>query len=104
MTYYHTVVFSSMVLMSALNILVKGMSIVLIGMLSAKWAIAFVTADLGLYLVIKVLRGDFWYWIQCEGLLSSLLISLFARVMVKIIADFTSLGERNFAWSEKMSF
>ena len=101
---WHTVVFTLMMLLSAMNILVKGMSIVLIGMLGAKWAIAYIVADLVLYLVIKVLRGDFWYWIQCEGLLSSLLISLFARVMVKIIADFTSLGERNFAWSEKMSF
>ena len=90
-------------LLSAMNILVKGMSIVLIGMLSAKWAIVYVAADLGLYLSIKVLRKDFWFWIQCEGWLSSFLISLVARIVEKIIADFTSGGKRTFALSVRTS-
>ena len=98
------VVFISMTFMSALNVLVKGMSTTLIGMLGAKWAIAYIAADLGLYLAIKVLRGDFWYWIQIDSWISSVLLGLVTRIVVKIVADFTNLGECTFAWSERMSF
>ena len=101
MTCWHTVMFTLMMFMSAMNILVKGMSIVLIGMLGAKWAIAYVVADLVLYLSIKVLRGDFWYWVQCEGWRSAVAVGLVARIVEKVVVDFTSVGKRTFALSER---
>ena len=78
--------------MSALNILVKGLSVVLIGMLGAKWAIIYIAADIGLFLVIKIARGDFYYWIPLDGW-ASIVFSLVMRVMAKVIVDFTSIGE-----------
>ena len=81
-----------MTLMSALNILVKGLSVVLIGMLGAKWAIAYIAADVGLFMAIKVARGDFYYWFPLEGW-ALVIISFFCRIVIKVVADFTSLGE-----------
>ena len=81
-----------MILMSAVNILVKSLSVVLIGMLGAKWAIAYVTADVGLFLAIKVARGDFYYWIPLEGW-TSIVVSFILRIAMKAVVDFTSLGK-----------
>ena len=78
--------------MSAVNILVKSLSVVLIGMLGAKWAIAYVAADIGLFLAIKVARGDFYYWFPVEGWASAA-VSFIFRLVVKVVADFTSLGK-----------
>ena len=78
--------------MGAINILVKGLSVVLIGMLGAKWAIAYVAADIGLFLLIKVARGDFYYWIPVDGWALAVL-SFLVRIIIKIIVDFTSIGE-----------
>ena len=81
-----------MTLMSGLNILVKGLSVVLIGMLGAKWAITYIAADVGLFLAVKIARGDFYYWIPLNGW--ALVVSSFlVRVVIKVIVDFTSLGE-----------
>ena len=81
-----------MILLSAINILVKSLSVVLIGMLGANWAIAYIAADVGLFMAIKVARGDFYYWFPLEGLALAL-VSFLARIMIKAIVDFTSIGE-----------
>ena len=66
------------------------MTIVLLALLGNRWAFAYIFADLGLYLVVKVLRGDFWYVIRA-GKSAEFIISLLCRIAVKLIADFTSL-------------
>ena len=81
-----------MTLMGAINILVKGLSVVLIGMLGAKWAITYVTADIGLFLLIKVARGDFYYWFPLDGWALAVL-SFLVRIIIKVVVDFTSIGE-----------
>ena len=81
-----------MIFMSAINIFVKSLSVVLIGMLGAKWAITYIAADVGLFLAIKVARGDFYTWIPVEGW-TSIVVSFIWRIGVKVIVDFTSLGE-----------
>lgn len=52
--------------------------------------IIFIGADVLLYLTVKSLRGDFWYWMPLEGNLE-ILCSALSRVIIKIITDFTSL-------------
>jgi hypothetical protein len=54
------------------------------------WVNIYVGADLGLYLMIKILRGDFWYWVPAGGFLEFVL-SIVGRIMVKVITDFTSI-------------
>jgi len=59
-------------------------------MIGKRWAFAYMGLDIALYLAIKVMRSDFYYWIPASPLLE-VLISVFLRVVVKIIADFTSI-------------
>ena len=40
------------------------------------------------YLVFKLARGDFHYWARVEGF-TGIMISIFARLVAKVIADFT---------------
>ena len=84
-----------MVLMGAINILVKGLSVVLLGMIDKRWALTYILSDNGLYLFIKVTRGDFYYWMAFNEapMIVVLLISFIERVAVKVIIDFTSLGK-----------
>ena len=65
---------------------------VLIGMLGAKWALAYVAADLGLFLFIKIARGDFYYWFPLDGWALAVL-SFLVRIIIKVVVDFTSIGE-----------
>merc|ERR1711871_120795 len=46
--------------------------------------------DVGAYLITKLLRGDFWYWVPVGGH-GEIVTSALARIGVKIITDFTSL-------------
>ena len=82
-----------MTLMSGLNILVKGLSVVLIGMLGAKWAITYIAADVGLFLAVKIARGDFYYWIPIDDKWVLVVSSFILRLVQKVVIDFTSLGE-----------
>ena len=47
----------------------------------------FIGGEMLLYLIYKVARKDFYYWIRLDGLLS-ITSSFFIRVCVKITADF----------------
>jgi hypothetical protein len=85
-----TVVFVSMLLFTAGMLLIRCTTIVLLGLMGGSWAFLYIGADLGLYLLVKILRGDFWYWVPLGGNLE-VLNSIFARVIMKIIVDFTSM-------------
>jgi hypothetical protein len=84
------IVFVSMLLLSAGMLLIRCATIVLLGLIGGSWAFLYIGADLGLYMLIKILRGDFWYWVPAGGN-AEIVSSIFARVLVKIIVDFTSI-------------
>jgi hypothetical protein len=85
-----SLVFVSMVLITAGMLLIRCMTIVLLGQLGGTWVAFYIGVDLGLYLIVKVLRGDFWYWISLGGKIE-ILSSILGRIFWKIITDFTSL-------------
>jgi hypothetical protein len=85
-----TVVFASMLLFTAGMLLIRCTTIVLLGLMGGSWAFLYIGADLGLYMLVKILRGDFWYWMPVGGN-AEIVSSLLNRVCVKIIVDFTSL-------------
>jgi hypothetical protein len=85
-----TVVFVSMMLFTAGMLLIRCTTIVLLGLMGGSWAFLYIGADLGLYLLVKILRGDFWYWVPLGGNLEIVTSTLF-RVIIKIIVDFTSM-------------
>jgi hypothetical protein len=85
-----SVVFASMMLLTAGMLLIRCMTIVVLGLVGGSWVALYIGGDLGLYLVVKMLRGDFWYWMPSGGKAEIVYSTLF-RLINKIITDFTSL-------------
>jgi hypothetical protein len=85
-----TFVFVSMLLYTAGMLLIRCTTIVLLGLMGGSWVSLYISADLGLYLLVKILRGDFWYWIPAGGNIE-IVSSIIMRVVIKIIVDFTSI-------------
>jgi hypothetical protein len=65
------------------------MTIVVLGLMGTSWVALYIGGDLGLYILVKMLRGDFWYWAPLGGN-AEIALSILERFVVKIIADFTS--------------
>jgi hypothetical protein len=86
------VVFVSMMLLSAGMLLIRCTTIVLLGLIGGSWAFLYIGADLGLFFLVKILRGDFWYWLPVGGWLE-IVSSILFRVVGKIIVDFTSIAQ-----------
>ena len=55
------IVFGTMLLFTSGILLIRCTTIMLLGLLGKRWAFAYIGADVGLYLIVKMLRGDFWY-------------------------------------------
>jgi hypothetical protein len=85
-----SIIFVTMMLLSACMLVIRCMTIVMLGLLGGKWISLYIGADLGLYLFVKVLRGDFWYWMPLGGN-AEIVNSIISRVVVKIVGDFTSI-------------
>jgi hypothetical protein len=85
-----SIIFVAMIFFSACMLVVRCMTIVVLGLLGGRWVSLYVGADLGLYLLVKILRGDFWYWIPVGGH-SEIVFSILARTLVKVVGDFTSI-------------
>jgi hypothetical protein len=66
------------------------MTIVVLGLIGGSWVTLYIGADMGLYLIVKLLRGDFWYWVPLGGK-AEIVMSLVTRVLVKVVTDFTSI-------------
>ena len=85
-----TVIFGCMLLNSALLLLIRSFSAAMLILVKKRYFALYLASDMALYLLQKVARGDFHYWIPIDGALG-LLISLIVRVMVKILTDFTGV-------------
>jgi hypothetical protein len=85
-----SLIFVSMMLFSAGMLLIRSIMVVVLGLLGGRWVSLYVGADLLLYLFVKVLRGDFWYWAPVGGN-AEIVMSIFARILVKVVTDFTSI-------------
>lgn len=76
---------------SAGMLLIRCLTIVLLGQVGAIYVFGFIAIDMFIFLLIKILRGDFWYWIPFGGDTIQAMMSMLFRVIVKIVTDFTSL-------------
>jgi hypothetical protein len=85
-----SIIFVSMALFSAGMLVMRCMTIVVLGLLGGRWVSLYIGADLGLYLLVKILREDFWYWIPLGGNVE-IVSSIVCRVLVKVVGDFTSI-------------
>jgi hypothetical protein len=85
-----SIIFVSMALFSASMLVIRCMTIVVLGLLGGRWVSLYIGADLALYLLMKILREDFWYWIPLGGN-AEIVSSIVCRVLVKVVGDFTSI-------------
>jgi hypothetical protein len=85
-----SIIFVAMMFFSAGMLVIRCMTIVVLGLLGGRWVSLYVGADLLLYLLVKVLRGDFWYWAPVGGN-AEIVMSIIARVVVRVVTDFTSI-------------
>ena len=90
--YYFAVVFMSMLLLSAVMLIVRALVLVMLGLVSQSLAIFYICFDMGLYLLFKIVRGDFFYWLPLNGFLE-IIVSLIMRIASKVIVEYTSNGE-----------
>jgi len=68
----------------------KGLEIAILVQIGGKMLVFCVLGgEMGVYLIFKVVRGDFRYWLPMPNNGSSLMISLLFRVIVKVVCDFT---------------
>jgi len=49
----------------------------------------FFVGELTIYLLFKLIRGDFFYWIRLDGKLLPVAVAALNRITVKIIVDFS---------------
>jgi len=74
-----------MTLMSSLHNLSRSFGCALLAYSDANKVILFIGGEIGLYLVYKILRQDFHYWVPN----APLILSIFERIIVKVITEFT---------------
>jgi len=85
-----TVIFGCMMLNCALLLLIRSFSAAMLMLVEKRYFLLYLAGDMALYLLQKVLRGDFHYWMPVGGALG-LLTSLLMRVIVKVLSDFTGV-------------
>jgi hypothetical protein len=85
-----SIIFVAMMFFGACMLVIRCLTIVVLGLLGGRWVTLYIGADMLLYLLVKVLRGDFWYWIPAGGN-TEILSSIVGRLLVKVVTDFTSI-------------
>ncbi|GMI02548.1 hypothetical protein TrVE_jg10594 [Triparma verrucosa] len=84
-----TIVFVMMTIMASTMVMIRGFALVMIGQLSMQYLTIFLSIDMGLFLLSKLLRDDFIYWIPVDNRIFEFVLSLMMRLIIKIITDFT---------------
>ena len=77
-----------MVFTPAIMLLIKSLTIILLAFANPRYVVCYYLVDIGFFLLMKIVRRDFIYWVPIEGS-SKYVVSLFIRIAVKIVADFT---------------
>jgi len=88
-----TVIYSVMVINSALLLLLRSFSVALLMQVKKRYFLMYVGGDMGIYLLQKVLRGDIHYWGQPPGAFG-FLVGVLIRVIIKVVTDVSSLDLR----------
>ena len=81
-----------MLFLSSAMLIVRALVLVMLGLVSQSLAIFYMCFDMGLYLLFKIVRGDFFYWVPLTGFLE-ISMSFINRVIGKVIVDYTSNGK-----------
>ena len=82
--------FFSMILLSATQVLIKATLIIILASIASRLPVYYLLGDMAFYLMYKVVRRDFTYWLPLEGVLG-LVVSVIVRVMFKLVVDFAAI-------------
>ncbi|GMH65899.1 hypothetical protein TrLO_g8812 [Triparma laevis f. longispina] len=85
--------FVTMALMSAVQVLTKGILVVTVGFVEEIYALLYLIGDILLFLIYKVVQRDFRYWIKIDGA-TGLAISLAVRDLLTLTKDTIKLLTR----------
>ena len=85
-----TVMFLTMILLSAVQVLLKSILIVILGSIKTTYIWLFIGSDMLVFFGYKLLRGDFRYWVPIDGATGLVLSGVF-RVLVKTVTDYTGI-------------
>jgi len=85
-----TICFGSLIAISSSMLTIKTLGILLLSAVALEYVIYFFAIDIGSFLLIKIIRGDFSYYLRLEGIIC-VLVSLLMRVSEKVIHDFISV-------------
>lgn len=81
--------FLAMIGISSFQVMIKCLLVVVVEYMFVGWSWLYLGGDMAVYIMLKLARGDFTYWLPIKGVLG-FLVSLFVRLIVRIVADFTS--------------
>jgi len=81
--------FALMLLMSALHNLSRSLGVVLLATSDSSILVLFLGGEIALYLLYKLMRGDFYYWPPIDGTIVAILGSFLTRIATKVIADYS---------------
>jgi len=85
-----TLMFLALVANSSLLLLMRGLSAACLLLVGEGYFVIYAAGEMGLYLAMKCLRGDFWYWVPVNGV-AGFVVSLLARVLLKVVTDYTGV-------------
>ena len=80
--------FLLMTLISTIHNLSRSLGYAILAVVDVNLALKLFVGEVGAYLLYKIARRDFYYFVRLEGVLS-VIIPLIERTLVKVIVDFT---------------
>ena len=83
--------FLLMTLISTIHNLIRSLGYAILAVVDLNLALRFFVGEVGAFLLYKLLRRDFYFWLRLEGILS-VVLAFFVRTFVKIVTDFTVSG------------
>ena len=83
--------FLLMTMISTLHNLSRSLGYAILAVVDLNLALRFFVGEVGAFLLYKLLRRDFYFWVRLEGILS-VVLAFFVRTFVKIVTDFTVSG------------
>jgi hypothetical protein len=85
-----TIMYVCMVLNGALLLLLRSIGAALLILADTKIFVTYMAGDQLLYLLLKLVRGDFLHWLPVDGV-GGLALSLIFRIVSKTLTDFTGV-------------
>jgi hypothetical protein len=85
-----SLIFTAMTINGTLLLLIRSVSAALLILTRKRYFAMYFVADNLLYILQKIVRGDFYYWAPVEGPAGAFL-SFFMRVGIKTVVDFTGV-------------